>query len=70
MRTGRLGIFHLLLRLVKALPQAIFCLRASCSETLFEYLDGGWSEEEKAGIQVGLFDLFDALNDEMVRWGS
>ena len=64
----RLSILHFLLRLIKAFLQAVFCLCASCSEALFEDFDGGWSEEEKAGIQVGLLDLFDALDEENIRW--
>jgi hypothetical protein len=54
-------IRHLRLRLLQPLLQALFILRAAASEALFEDLEGGRGEEEEAGVEVGAFDLFDAL---------
>ena len=58
---GCLGVVHLATGLVEAFGEAFFVLGGPPAQTLLERLERGWSEEQESRVEVGVFDLFDAL---------
>ena len=58
-----LCILHFVLRLRQSLLNCFLFVSSSTSETLLQNLEGRWLKEEEACVEIGLLDLFHALQN-------